>query len=185
MKGRKLLNFGRDQSSREGRSKPFRNRLLKMTELPMIENRDLAVRDIHGAVVVDQHITVRLRVRRPAHRRSRTAARPRRGSPGRILSSRLRPDRRSPRELAADQTRRTPSGPSDRLKLTTDKTPHGSRAIASDTDQQARRASVVAPTGNYEMGPLSQLKMVSSELRQFISIIDRRWAMSERQCAPE
>src|SRR5262249_41811775 len=42
--------------SREDRSKPLRDRLLEMTELPVIENGHLTVRNVQVAVVVDQNM---------------------------------------------------------------------------------------------------------------------------------
>ncbi len=41
---------------REDRSKPVRNGLLEMTQVPVIENGHLTVRDIQVAVVVNQNM---------------------------------------------------------------------------------------------------------------------------------
>ena len=46
--------FSAVSSSREDRSKPVRDGLLEMTQLPVIESSHLTVRDIQVAVVVNQ-----------------------------------------------------------------------------------------------------------------------------------
>jgi hypothetical protein len=44
-------------SSREGKSKPLRDRFLEMARLPAIESRHTTVRDIEVAVVVNQDLS--------------------------------------------------------------------------------------------------------------------------------